>query len=226
MRSLGNGSGFSKTYTSAYFTHENDLIIIDMGDTAYHRLQKMDLTSYNDIYIFITHTHFDHVGGLPIFAQFVFYVLGKTPIIVAPSKEVKKDLSQLLKIGDLSKDMYKLKVADEINKDFFVTAVKTYHSPGYIKDKCFGYVFFDNGIHTIYTGDTSTIEPFRPYITDTSSLYIDVSAHYGKVHLKFDEVLDELKNYAKNGTKIYLMHLDDRRFVMNAIKDIKNIYVF
>lgn len=226
MKTLGNGAGFSKTYTSAYFTNNNDLIVIDMGDTAYHRLQKMDLTNYNDIYIFITHTHFDHVGGLPIFVQYVYYVLGKTPIIVAPSKEVKKDLNQLLKIGDIFKNMYKLKVADKLNKDFFVTAVKTYHSPGYIKDKCFGYVFFDNGIHTVYTGDTCTIEPFRPYITDTSSLYIDVSAHYGKVHLKFDEVLDELKSYAKNGTKIYLMHLDDRKFVINAIKDIKNIHIF
>lgn len=226
MKALGNGSGFSRTYTSAYFTHENDLIIIDMGDTAYHRLQKMNLTIYNDIYIFITHTHFDHIGGLPIFVQYVYYVFGKSPIIIAPSKEVRSDLQMILKIGDIFKNMYKLKVSDKLKKDFFVTAVKTYHSPGYIKDKCFGYVFLDNGVHTIYTGDTSTIEPFRPYITNTSSLFIDVSAHYGKVHLKLDEVLDELITYAKNGTKIYLMHLDDKKFVMNAIKDIKNIYVF
>lgn len=226
MKALGNGSGFSRIYQSAYFTDNNDLIIIDMGDTSYHKLQKMDLTKYNDIYLFITHTHFDHVGGLPIFVQYVYYVLGKTPIIVAPSKEVRKDLYQLLKIGDIFKNMYKLKIADKLKKDFFVTAIKTYHTPGYLKDKCFGYVFLDNGIHTIYTGDTFTIEPFRPFIKNTSSLYIDISAHYGKVHLKLDEILDELKIYAKNGTKIYLMHLDDKNFVMNAIKGIKNIHVF
>lgn len=226
MKSLGNGSGFSNVYTSAYFITGDDLIIVDIGDTAFHRLQKMELSKFKDIYLFITHTHFDHIGGLGIFVQHVFYNLNKRITIVAPSEEVKKDLKKLLKIGDVSKDMYKIKNAQNLKKDFFITSVPTLHSPGYLKEKCFGYVFSENGINTVYTGDTYTLEPFRKYITNETVLYVDISVHYGKVHLKFEDVIEELKTYANTGTKVYLMHLDDKKSAREMVKGIKNIQVF
>lgn len=226
MKSLGNGSGFSNVYTSACFLADNDLVLIDIGDTAYHRLQKMDLTKYKNIFLFITHTHFDHIGGLAIFVQHVFYNLGKKLTIVAPSKAVKKDIKTLLKIGDISKDMYSLKNAEKFSRSFFIKVVPTVHSSGYLADKCFGYVFSENGTQIVYTGDTSTLEPFRNYITEGSSLYVDISVHYGKVHLKLEDVIEELKSYAAKGIKVYLMHLDDKAAAKEAIKDIKNMYIF
>lgn len=226
MKSLGNGSGFSNIYTSAYFIDNNDLILIDIGDSAYHRLQKMDLVKYENIYIFITHTHFDHVGALPIFVQYLFYNYKKIPIIVAPSKIVKKDLKKLLKIGDIEDKMYKLKNAEKLNKPFFICPVMTAHSPLYLNGRCFGYVFCDNGKHTVYTGDTSTLEPFKRFIKEDTYLYIDTSVHYGQVHLKLENMLELLKQYAASGVKIYLMHLDDKSAAKEIIKEIKNIYIF
>ncbi|MDO4283519.1 MAG: MBL fold metallo-hydrolase [Clostridia bacterium] len=226
MKSLGNGSGFSSVYTSACFIAGDDLVIIDIGDTAYHRLQKMDLSKYKNIYLFITHTHFDHVGGLAIFVQHIFYNLNKKLIIVAPSKTVKKDIKCLLKIGDISKNMYKLKNAEKLEQNFFVKAIPTVHSPGYLKDKCFGYIFNENGTNIVYTGDTSTLEPFRAYLASASALYVDISAHYGKVHLKLEDAIEELTEYAASGIKVYLMHLDDKAFVKERIKGIKNMYIF
>lgn len=226
MKSLGNGSGFSNIYTSAYFIDNNDLILIDIGDSAYHRLQKMDLVKYENIYIFITHTHFDHVGALPIFVQYLFYNYGKIPTIVAPCKVVKSDLKKLLEIGDIANNMYNLKNAETLKKSFLVCPVKTTHSPLYLNGRCFGYVFCDNGKHTVYTGDTCTLEPFKEYITADSYLYVDTSVHYGQVHLKLEYMLDELKLYAASGVKIYLMHLDDIATAKEIIKGIKNIYIF
>ena len=79
-----------------------------------------------------------------------------------------------------------LKNAEKFSSSFFIKVVPTVHSSGYLADKCFGYVFSENGTQIVYTGDTSTIEPFRNYITEGSSLYVDISVHYGKVHLKLD----------------------------------------
>ena len=78
-----------------------------------------------------------------------------------------------------------------------------------------------NNKKIVYTGDTCTLEPFREILKDADEFYVDVSKN-GGVHLKITDILEELEKIKANGTKVFLMHIDDREY-MNKIVENKFI---
>lgn len=231
---LGRGSGFADDHTSAYFTAHNDMIIIDCPASTFFKLKKIDLTGYNDFYVLITHTHGDHIGALGLFAQYIFFTLKKKLTIIAPSYDVSKDISTVLNIEGCEPEWYNLITANEAEQHarcglWFMSCIATEHSPQ-LAGKCFGYYLHINGKDIIYTGDTSTLHPFRKFMVRTDKpeqmeLYVDTSVDYGKIHLKLEESFPELLSYAKRGIKVYLMHIDDIKAAEEIVKDIQNIEV-
>ncbi len=221
LRFFGRGSGFSDEHTSACFTTENqEMVIIDCPVSTYNKLKHMDLLNYEELYIFITHTHGDHIGGLGLFIQYAYFVLGKSVNIVVPSSLVSDDISMLLRIEGCKHPWYKIIESNLLrNKDWVVNAIQTEHVAE-LQGKCYGYRFYINDKNIIYTGDTSTLEPYLPYLTDNSILYVDTSVYYGKVHLKLKDILDEFISLTQRGIKVYLMHLDD---ILSAEEIVQNI---
>lgn len=210
LKFLGRGSGFSDNHTSAYFsTENNEIVIIDCPVSAFQKLKQMNLKDYEKIYVLITHTHGDHIGGLGLFAQYAYFVL-KNPInIVSPSADVAKDILTILNIEGNEPFWYNLMTAANVrNEDWFEDCILTEHSPQLV-GKCFGYSLVVDGIYVVYTGDTNTMEPFIPYCLNGSILYVDTSVYYGMIHLMLEETLDLLLELNQAGVKIYLMHLDD-----------------
>ncbi|MBR4010497.1 MAG: MBL fold metallo-hydrolase, partial [Clostridiales bacterium] len=61
---FGRGSAFTKEHNSAYFTDGNDLILLDCPMSTFSKLRARGLSRYESIYVLITHTHGDHVGGV------------------------------------------------------------------------------------------------------------------------------------------------------------------
>ena len=220
LKFLGSGSGFADDHTSAYFvTKEEELVVIDCPVSAFQKLKKKDFAKYKDIYVLITHTHGDHIGGLGLFAQFVYFVVKKSINIVAPSYEVAKDIETLLIIEGNELSWYKIITVSELkHKDWFGRAILTEHSPQ-LKGKCFGYKLNIAGRNYIYTGDTSTLDPFLPYLERGSCLFVDVSVYYGMIHLKLEDVISVFKMLNERGICVILMHLDD---VNEAVKILKN----
>lgn len=249
---LGNGSGYADEHTSAYFITERDeLVIIECSMLAVQKLKKMDdLLSHGKIYILITHTHSDHSSGLGIFCQYVYYTLKKQVSIVVPCEKVKKNIEYLLQeIEGCDTSSYELIDAHDMtianmikateycnygshhsyDYPWFGEEISTIHSPQ-LEGKCFGYrlTIKDSSLsvsktNVIYTVDTSTLKPFIPFLTPGTELYVDISVHYGLIHLKLDDVLPELIDYAKKGVKIYLMHLDDVKAAEEIIKNIPDV---
>lgn len=210
LKFLGRDSGFGDDHTSAFFfTESNDIVVIDCPISTFQKLRKTDLTSYEKIYVMITHTHGDHIGGLGLFVQHVFFNLHKTVIIVAPSKEVAADIQTVLTIEGNETEWYQLITANMLaEENWFVSCVMTEHSPQ-LKNKCFGYVLVISGRAVIYTGDTSTLKPFEPYFELCNELYVDTSVHYGMIHLKLEDALADFIRLSQKDTDVFLMHLDD-----------------
>lgn len=223
---LGRGSGFNDEHTSAYFFSANqEMVIIDCPVSAFQKLKRIDLNGYDKLYVFVTHTHGDHIGGLGLFVQYAFFTLGKLVTIVAPSKSVEKDLLLLLTIEGNESSWYKLMNASDMkNKEWFGECILTKHSPQ-LDGKCFGYCFTINDTNVVYTGDTSTLQPFIPYLKRNTVLYVDTSVYYGMIHLKLEDALDDLISLTKRGIKVYLMHLDDISEAERIVANYPNINV-
>ena len=217
---FGRGSGFSDEHNSAYFfTSNKEIVIIDCPASNFQKLKHMELQNYDKVYILVTHTHGDHIGGLGLFVQYAFFNLKKTITIVAPSTEVANDILTVLTIEGNESSWYELITVNDLQeKEWFGASVLTKHSPQ-LENKCFGYILIVGGKKIVYTGDTSTIVPFLPYLEEGTILYVDTSVYYGSIHLKLEDTLDELIALNKKGVKVFLMHLDD---VVEAEKIVEN----
>lgn len=226
LKFFGRGSGFADEHTSAYFTTKNkEMVIIDCPVSTFQKVKHIDLSNYEKFYVLVTHTHGDHIGGLGLFVQYAYFTLKKPVIVIAPSTDVAKDIATIFSIEGNDPSWCELVVTSDIEeKEWFCDYILTEHSPQ-LKGKCFGYHLIIDDANVVYTGDTSTLVPFLPYLAENSILYVDTSVYYGMIHLKLEDALDEFISLNKNGVKIYLMHLDDVSAAEKIVADYSDINV-
>ena len=78
---LGIGSGFNLKLgnSSAFFTDQhNNFYLIDCGFDVFSKLVSYKLLdNVNNISVFITHLHDDHMGSLATLMFYSYYVLNK-----------------------------------------------------------------------------------------------------------------------------------------------------
>ena len=100
---LGRGAAFNpkEGNNSAYFVENNQLFLIDCGESIFERLVESGvLESVEAINLMITHTHSDHIGSLGSLAMYSFYTLHKPLNIILPENakhlpNIEKILSEL-----------------------------------------------------------------------------------------------------------------------------------
>ncbi|MBO4241937.1 MAG: diguanylate cyclase [Clostridiales bacterium] len=215
---LGRGSAFADEHNCAFFVEGSDLVLLDCPMTAFFKLKKMDLSSYERIYVLLTHTHGDHLGGTAMLIDYGWFVTKVPVTVVAPSSELKEDLKFFFeKIEGCEDRWYDLVCAEELDKPWLVEAVPTTHAPQ-LPGKCFGYELLVRGNKVVYTGDTNTLEPFIGRLEAGSYLYTEVSAFKTAVHLYCHDIISDIKRLTDKGVRVYLMHLDDEKVIEETLK--------
>ena len=212
---FGRGNAFSEYNNSAYFMNGDELVLIDFPMSSFYKLRLMlerERISAARCTVLVTHTHGDHVGGIPTLIQYAYYVIHRRVDVIAPSDEVAEDLRCLIaRIEGCAADAYTIMTAKEAKRDWLLGTIPTKHAPE-LEGRCFGYLLDVDGSRVVYTGDTAVIEPFLPYLEDGVKLYADVSLRSTPVHLHLDELR---KAVSGRNIEVYLMHLGDE----NAVKD-------
>ncbi len=195
------------------------MVLIDCPMTSFVKIKKMDWSKISSIDILVTHTHSDHVNGIAILIDYCFFVTKVPVTVVAPSEEVKNDLLYLIKYLDgCGNDWYTLTTVSEYNADFIKAVIPTKHSDQ-LDGKCFGYNLTIDGNNVVYTGDSRTMEPFLPYISEGTTLYMEISSYKSLVHMWVDDQLPLIRSLTSKGVNVYLMHLDNEKDIISKTQD-------
>lgn len=236
LRFLGRGSGFSDHHNGAFFRYGNKLILMDCPLVTFNRLKNEGLAKFaspdadssddaqiDELIVAVTHTHSDHVGGLALTIHYATFIWHIHMTVIAPSDEVKKDLDYLLnRLDGCDKNTYLLITGEEYKNDentdtsWLKSIIPTKHVPA-LEGRCFGYNIEVDGVNTVYTGDTRTLEPFLPYLSEGNVLYTECSAYDTAVHMYVDKLLEYKDYFEEKGIKVYLMHLDDEAAIIEKI---------
>ncbi len=153
--------------------------------------------------------------------QYVWFAsyMKKKVTIVAPSEEVKDDLLLLLmRIEGCEQEWFNIVTADELDRKWSIAAVPTTHVKP-LEGKCFGYHLNIRGNNVVYTGDTATLEPFKPLLKNGSFLYTEAAFYKSEVHLYLKDMLPEFIRLSDGGVHVYLMHLDVEDEIKRMISD-------
>lgn len=196
-----------------YIKDNDNLLIIDACEEATKKL--LDAGAFDEIkniYIAITHTHYDHIAGLGVLIWYSNFYLNITPHIIYNDETYKQTLCDLLRITGVDDKFFKFIDEQSLNFSFDVNMQPTPHSPNL---QCFGIMFKDEFGKYYYTGDTRDIDYIRELSNDESikTIYTEVAEETYDVHIKYDDIID------LNKDKLVLMHFDTYRLYERAIKD-------
>ncbi|MCL1964616.1 MAG: MBL fold metallo-hydrolase [Firmicutes bacterium] len=204
----GTGSAFNPALgnNGAFFTHGQDLYLIDCGETLFAKLFKTSLLSDfpGALTVLLTHTHADHCGSLGTLILYAAERLRRTLTVVHPDAGA----ARLLSLMGASADQYRLVPALD-GRGIRAAARQTAHVPAI---PAYAYTISDEKETIYYSGDTrelpaDILDGLRQ--ETIAHAYQDVSdfpsgAPKGAVHLPL-ATLCELVEPALRG-KFTLMH--------------------
>ena len=221
IKFLGRGSAFADENNSAFFTCGNKLVLVDCPMSSFTMIKKMDLTGIETVDILITHTHADHISGIAMLIDLLFFTTKIRVTVVAPCEEVKQDMIyNLTRLDGCESGWYDITVASDYDAPYIKAVIPTHHTEQ-LEGKCFGYNLDVDGTNVVYTGDTNTLDPYEPYITEGTELYVEASSVAVPVHLYIDDILPRLNELTDKNVKVYLMHLDNEKVIREKIRDTK-----
>lgn len=215
-------------------THGN-YYIFDAGESTFKQIQKAKINFRKIKAIFITHSHGDHVLGIPSIILYQAFSAKQEIKIFYPNK-VKKDIKNLMRYipKELTKNVklcpfYVKEKETSIYEDTYlkISCVKTKHTTFSVAYKI---VLKKEKKNIAYSGDTSPTENLIELGKN-----VDILIHEASLSNKYEElsskighstinqaISDGLKCNAK---RLILVHLGKQRIEKKRFK-VKNMLVF
>lgn len=213
----------SEGNTAAYFEEDNNLFLFDCGEDVANKLIKMNkLNKDTECFLFITHTHSDHIGSLGTLQQYLYWVCNKKlNIVYGNEMSYFEDIKLLTKILGLVDDTFNLINENELDNKFKVfnkiRYVKSNH--GNVPLTSCSIIVNTNDGDILYTGDIADNKVIVDFINNSKNIdkmYIDASYNKSPVHISVDEIKETIPDELKN--KVYAMHINDIK-VIDKIKE-------
>ncbi len=210
---IGGATNIELGGNCCFLKNKGSLLIVDACEEATKKLIEVDaFKDIKNIYIVITHTHYDHVAGLGVLIWYSNFYLNIIPQIIYNDDEYKFTLSRLLRITGVDEKLFAFVDESLLNFDFSINMKPTTHAPNL---QCFGIMFEDSEGKYYYTGDTNDFNYVRELSKDASvkTIYSEVATETYGVHIKYDDIKDLDKD------KLILMHFDTMDLYKKVISD-------
>lgn len=216
---LGNGDAFNyiNGNNSSFFIKDKTLFLFDVGQAIFQKAIYLKLfDNIDNIVIFITHLHLDHIGSLGEAICFVkVFNKDKKLTIVYPHKDKLIDAVKL----------YPLNEEDIISSlDGNIFGINFHLEPAIHIENSYSY-FIDDGVTSFYySGDNSVLNQNALKLLKDNKLdylYVDVAPVQSSFHLGYKELKEFIEPKLRN--KVYIMHMNSSFDVGKAKEDGFNI---
>ena len=179
VKQLGNGGGLDFSQTNSAFLVElekDNYLLVDCGFNIMPKLIELDKNQGEEFklenlnFVYITHTHEDHIGNLSSLVYHRYFLLGglNTGIIAhdyvwAELKHLLSNCGTELKSGKVVKaDMFRRLLPREMGS---IKHIDAYHAGV----NCYGiYIGNPNGRAIYISGDTKAYEPIETKLRELS----------------------------------------------------------
>ena len=233
---LGRGcsNNISQGNNSAYFIENNELFLIDCGESVFAKIKSNNLLeSTSTVNGMITHTHSDHIGSLGTLILYCYFNIKVKVNIILPREALHKDdIKNLAKIFGCTDEMYDIVDEEEYDNKYKTFTKIRYKQTEHVSQICSYGILFDTTDGLVYySGDTKEVNNIKQMISSgekIDKIYMDTTTANtpNNVHLYIGYLNEEIPNELKN--KVYCMHFNNdecievaRRYGFNVV-DIKN----
>lgn len=215
---LGRGAMLypSEGNTAAYFEEGNNLFLFDCGeDVAAKLIKDGKLTRDTEVYLFVTHTHSDHIGSLGTLQQYLYWVCGKKlNIVIDYNLEYMIEIKAILKGFGLEPDTYRFIKERDLDGKFEsfnqIRYMKSNH--GDIPISSASIIMKTNQGNVLYSGDIADSRIIKYFIQVSEGfidkMYIDTSYTDSPVHLSIHKLNEVIPSELKS--KVYCMHINNK----------------
>lgn len=213
---LGRGSAFNikEGNTSAFFKINNELILLDCGESIFERIiNRKLLDDITSVHILITHMNSDHIGSLSSLIYYCYYIKHTLANVYFPHGE----LFDMLKIqGHKEGQDYKFNYINTDKNNFLssinVKPIRVSHMKTL---NCYGYLIYIGEKLIWYSGDCSNVSNvINEYEIDEFYQDTCLPDYEGSTHASLRllcETIPENKRY-----KVYCMHIDCDELIKKA----------
>ncbi len=207
LKFIGLGACFNPLLdnSNAYFTVNNNLYLVDCGESAYLSYWKLDeLKTCDSITVAITHLHADHCGSLGSLISYCFYVLKKKITVYHPLKTIV----QLLDLMGIEKDCYTWISEFPKSNDVSFEPVEVKHVDNM---QCYGYIIKTDTFKVYTSGDAANIPEQiveMLYSGELDRIYQDTALEedHATTHCSIVKMEKAFKPEIRH--KVFCIHLD------------------